>query len=96
MDKSLSRSLEKFADSLLKAADSRDAFEKSKQRQLRLIKLHEAMTRQYKFAMNPIIKPALLSEVTNDINVLKKLEKKLTLTPSQTETLETFYHKYKV
>ena len=92
MDKKASM-LSKMADLILKSADKSDAFAKSKQRSIKLTTLHESLTDKYRFN---ITKGYDISEVKNDIDFVKKVQTKLSLTESESKKLESLFFKYRV
>ena len=82
-----------MADKLLKASDLSDQFKSSKEKYDRIKKLHESLTDKYKFNMT---KGYSNSDVENDINFLKKVEKKLTLTEIENRKLDHLFYKYRI
>lgn len=88
--------LSKMADKLLNVAGRSDAFNESKKKQDKIKRLHEAISEKYKFSMNLPIHSMIMQETTRDIQSLKAIEKKLTLTPSDEATLERLFYKYRI
>jgi hypothetical protein len=88
--------LSKMADKLLKSADKSDAYAQSKAKQQKLQRLHEAMTERYKFYMSSKDKLQHADQVKKDIDLVKILEKKLTLTNDESNSLNRLFAKYRV
>jgi hypothetical protein len=88
--------LSKMADKLLKSADKADAYAQSQAKYKRIKLLHEAMTERYKFYITSKDKDTYTDQVKSDIEQVKKLEKKLTLTPSEDTTLSRLFAKYRI
>ena len=88
--------LSKMADKLLKSADKADAYAQSQAKYKRMKLLHEAMTERYKFYITNKDKDTYADQVKSDIEQVKKLEKKLTLTPSEDTTLSRLFAKYRI
>jgi len=82
-----------MADKLLKSADQADAWKKSKEKSDRLKKLHEALTEKYKFNMS---KGYDNDSVLVDIDFVKRVEKKLTLTEIEDRKLNSLFFKYRI
>lgn len=85
--------LSKMADKLLKAADLSDQFNSSREKSNRIKKLHESLTEKYKFNMG---RGYSNIDVENDINFVKKAEKKLTLSDVETRKLDSLFFKYRI
>jgi thioredoxin-related protein len=88
--------LSKMADKLLKSADRADAYAQSQAKYKRIKLLHEAMTERYKFYITSKDKCTYADQVKTDIEQVKKLEKKLTLTSSEDTTLSRLFAKYRI
>lgn len=88
--------LSKMADKLLKSADRSDAYAQSQAKYKRLKLLHEAMTERYKFYITHKEKFIHADQVKLDIEQVKKLEKKLTLTTSEQTSLDKLFAKYRI
>ena len=88
--------LSKMADKLLKSADKADAYAQSQAKYKRIRLLHEAMTERYKFYITSKDKYTYADQVKIDIEQVKKIEKKLTLTPSEDTTLSRLFAKYRI
>ncbi len=88
--------LSKMADKLLKSADKADAYAQSQTKYKRIKLLHEAMTERYKFYITHREKFIHADQVKIDIEQVKKLEKKLTLTPIEDTSLNRLFAKYKI
>jgi len=88
--------LSKMADKLLKSADKADAYAQSQAKYKRLKLLHEAMTERYKFYISNREKYTYADQVKSEIDQVKKLEKKLTLTDQDNSILERLFNKYKI
>ena len=85
-----------MADKLLKSADRSDAYAQSQAKYKRLKLLHEAMTERYKFYITHKEKFIHADQVKLDIEQVKKLEKKLTLTTSEQTSLDKLFAKYRI
>lgn len=88
--------LSKMADKLLKSADRSDAYAQSQAKYKRLKLLHEAMTERYKFYITHKEKFIHADQVKLDIEQVKKLEKKLTLTTGEQTSLDKLFAKYRI
>ena len=88
--------LSRMADKLLKSADKSDAYAQSKAKEEKFKKLHEYMTDRYKFYLSTNNKQDYLDQVKKDIDEVKRLEKKLTLTTTEADTLNRLFAKYKI
>ena len=88
--------LSKMADKLLKSADKADAYAQSQTKYKRIKLLHEAMTERYKFYITHKEKFIYADQIKSDIEQVKKLEKKLTLTTSEDTALNKLFAKYKI
>jgi hypothetical protein len=88
--------LSKMADKLLKSADKADAYAQSQAKYKRIKLLHEAMTERYKFYITHKEKFIHADQVKSDIEQVKKLEKKLTLTTSEDTAINKLFAKYKI
>jgi tRNA U34 5-carboxymethylaminomethyl modifying GTPase MnmE/TrmE len=88
--------LSKMADKLLKSADKADAYAQSQVKYKRIKFLHEAMTERYKFYISNKDKATYVDQVKSDIEQVKKLEKKLTLTTIEDNILNRLFAKYRV
>jgi len=88
--------LSKMADILLKSANRADTYAQSQAKNKKLKLLHEAMTERYKFYITNKDKDTYADQVKSDIEQVKKLEKKLTLTPSEDTTLSRLFAKYRI
>ena len=88
--------LSKMADKLLKSADRSDAYAQSQAKTKRMKALHEAMTERYKYYITSKEKASYVEQVESDVSQLKKFEKKLTLTESDSMMLDRLYAKYRV
>lgn len=88
--------LSKMADILLKSADKADAYAQSQAKNKRFKLLHEAMTERYKFYISSKDKCSYADQVKNEIDQVKRLEKKLTLTDQDNSILERLFNKYKI
>ena len=88
--------LSKMADKLLKSADRSDAYAQSQAKYKRIKLLHEAMTERYKFYITHKDKCSYADQVKSDIDQVKRLEKKLTLTLSEDSTLNRLFAKYRI
>ena len=85
-----------MADKLLKSADRSDAYAQSQAKYKRLKLLHEAMTERYKFYITHKEKFIHADQVKLDIEQVKKLEKKLTLTTGEQTSLDKLFAKYRI
>ena len=85
--------LNKMADLILKSADRSEALAKSKERSTKLNALHESLTDKYRFN---ITRGYDTSEVKNDIEFVKKVQSKLSLTEVENRKLESLFLKYRV
>lgn len=92
MDKKVSM-LTKMADLILKSADRSEAFAKSKERSNKIKALHESLTDKYRFN---IVKGYNNNEVKSDIEFVKKVQTKLSLTESENKKLDSLFFKYRV
>jgi hypothetical protein len=88
--------LSKMADKLLKSADRSDAYAQSQAKYKKIKQLHEAMTERYKTCISHKDKLQYADQVKTDIDVLKRLEKKLTLAADEETQLNRLFAKYKV
>jgi hypothetical protein len=88
--------LSKMADILLKSADRADAYAQSQAKNKKLKLLHEAMTERYKFYISSKDKVSYSDQVKSEIEQVKRLEKKLTLTDHDNSILERLFNKYKI
>jgi hypothetical protein len=88
--------LSKMADKLLKSADKADAYAQSQAKYKRIKLLHEAMTERYKFYITHNEKFIHADQIKSDIEQVKKIEKKLTLSPSEDTTLSRLFAKYRI
>ena len=85
-----------MADKILKSADRSDAYAKSQAKNKRLKLLHEAMTERYKFYITSKDKCSYADQVKSDIEQIKKLEKKLTLSATEETAINKLFAKYNV
>jgi len=85
--------LNKLADKLLKSKDLSDQFNSSREKSNRIKKLHESLTEKYKFNIR---RGYSNTDVENDINFLKKSEKKLTLSDDENKKLDLLFFKYRI
>ena len=88
--------LSKMADILLKSADKADAYAQSQAKNKKLKLLHEAMTERYKFYISNKDKFSYADQVKSEIEQVKRLEKRLTLTDQDNSILERLFNKYKI
>lgn len=88
--------LSKMADILLKSADKADAYAQSQAKNKKLKLLHEAMTERYKFYISSKDKFSYADQVKSEIEQVKRLEKRLTLTDQDNSILERLFNKYKI
>ena len=88
--------LSKMADKLLKSADKADAYAQSQAKYKRMKLLHEAMTERYKFYITHKEKFIHADQVKSDIEQVKKLEKKLTLSVAEGTALDRLFAKYRI
>tara|TARA_R110000868_G_C10706052_1_gene749540 strand:+ start:268 stop:546 length:279 start_codon:yes stop_codon:yes gene_type:complete len=92
MDKKASM-LTKMADLILKSANRSEAFAKSKEKSNKIKVLHESLTDKYRFN---ITKGYDINEVKNDIDFVKKVQTKVSLTESENKKLESLFFKYRI
>jgi vacuolar-type H+-ATPase subunit I/STV1 len=88
--------LSKMADKLLKSADRSDAYAQSQAKYKKIKLLHEAMTERYKFYISSKDKFIHADQVKSDIDQVKKLEKKLTLSQMEENTMNRLFAKYRI
>ena len=85
--------LTKMADLILKSANRSEAFAKSKEKSNKIKVLHESLTDKYRFN---ITKGYDINEVKNDIDFVKKVQTKVSLTESENKKLESLFFKYRI
>ena len=88
--------LSKMADKLLKSADKADAYAQSQAKYKKIKLLHEAMTERYKFYISSKDKCSYADQIKSEIEQVKRLEKRLTLTDQDDSILERLFNKYKI
>jgi len=88
--------LSKMADKLLKSADKSDAYAQSKAKEQKIKQLHIAMTEKYKFCLSSKDKHQAADQIEKQIAEVKRLEKKLSLTTNESNSLNNLFAKYRI